>query len=201
VTDRFDHEWVGPDEDPDFTVSHCRHCSNSSDGMSVDARCPGLLQEALDSLKGELEGYEMAKTRREKLPNRRQGYTQKASVGGHKMFLRTSEYPDGRLGEIFIDMHKEGTAFRALMNQFAMAVSVGLQYGVPLEKFADLYIYGRFEPSGIVVGNERIKMATSVTDYIFRELAISYLGRDDLEQVTEEDLRPDTVGNPEEERS
>ncbi|HPD93795.1 MAG: vitamin B12-dependent ribonucleotide reductase [Rhodobacter sp.] len=120
---------------------------------------------------------------REKLPERRKGYTQKAIVGGHKVYLRTGEYGDGRLGEIFIDMHKEGAGFRAMMNNFAIAVSVGLQYGVPLEEFVDAFTFTRFEPAGMVQGNEAIKNATSILDYIFRELAISYLDRTDLAHV------------------
>jgi len=120
---------------------------------------------------------------REKLPGRRKGYTQKASVGGHKVYLRTGEYDDGRLGEIFIDMHKEGAAFRSLMNNFAIAISLGLQYGVPLEEYVDAFTFTRFEPAGLVQGNETIKNATSILDYIFRELAVSYLGRHDLAHV------------------
>ncbi|MGQ0741741.1 MAG: vitamin B12-dependent ribonucleotide reductase [Alphaproteobacteria bacterium] len=120
---------------------------------------------------------------RERLPHRRKGYTQKASVGGHKVYLRTGEYEDGRLGEIFIDMHKEGAAFRSLMDAMAIAISIGLQYGVPLEEFVDVFTFTRFEPSGPVTGNDSIKNATSVLDYIFRELAISYLGRHDLAHV------------------
>ncbi|RMG21587.1 MAG: vitamin B12-dependent ribonucleotide reductase [Deltaproteobacteria bacterium] len=131
--------------------------------------------------------------RRRRLPHRRRGYTQKAVVGGHKVYLRTGEYEDGGLGEVFIDMHKEGAAFRSLMNSFAIAVSLGLQYGVPLEEFVDAFVFSRFEPNGIVQGNDRIKMATSVIDYIFRELAVSYLGRNDLAHVQEEDLRHDAM--------
>jgi ribonucleoside-diphosphate reductase alpha chain len=131
---------------------------------------------------------------RGKLPHRRKGYTQKAIVGGHKVYLRTGEYDDGRLGEIFIDMHKEGAAFRSLMNNFAIAVSIGLQYGVPLEEFVEAFTFTRFEPSGPVQGNDAIKMATSIIDYIFRELAVSYLDRSDLAHATPEDLTPDTVG-------
>lgn len=131
---------------------------------------------------------------RERLPHRRKGYTQKAVVGGHKVYLRTGEYEDGRIGEIFIDMHKEGAAFRSLMNNFAIAVSIGLQYGVPLEEYADAFTFTRFEPSGIVTGNDAIKMATSILDYIFRELAISYLDRHDLSHVNKEDLHPDSMG-------
>src|SRR5262249_37865051 len=131
---------------------------------------------------------------RRRLPERRKGYTQKASVGGHKVYLRTGENEDGALGEIFIDMHKEGAAFRSLMNNFAIAVSIGLQYGVPLEEFVDAFTFTRFEPNGMVEGNETIKMSTSILDYIFRELAISYLGRHDLSHVDMGDLRSDTVG-------
>jgi ribonucleoside-diphosphate reductase alpha chain len=128
------------------------------------------------------------------LPFRRKGYTQKAVVGGHKIFLRTGEYEDGKLAELFIDMHKEGSAFRSLMNNFAIAISIGLQYGVPLEKFVEMFTFTRFEPSGIVEGNDAIKMATSILDYIFRELAISYLDRNDLAHVQPADLLPDTIG-------
>ncbi|MBN9486226.1 MAG: vitamin B12-dependent ribonucleotide reductase [Alphaproteobacteria bacterium] len=131
---------------------------------------------------------------RERLPQRRKGYTQKAIVGGHKVYLRTGEYEDGRVGEIFIDMHKEGAAFRSLMNNFAIAISIGLQYGVPIEEFVEAYTFTRFEPSGVVEGNDAIKMSTSLLDYIFRELAISYLGRNDLAHVEQADLRPDGVG-------
>ncbi len=127
---------------------------------------------------------------REKMPSRRKGYTQKAIVGGHKVYLRTGEYEDGRLGEIFIDMHKEGAAFRAMMNNFAIAVSLGLQYGVPLEEYVEAFTFTRFEPAGIVMGNDSIKNATSILDYIFRELAISYLDRIDLAHVS-----PDKVGS------
>ena len=128
---------------------------------------------------------------RERLPHRRKSYTQKAIVGGHKVYLHTGEYEDGRLGEIFIDMHKEGAAFRSLMNNFAIAISVGLQYGVPLEEFVEAFTFTRFEPAGPVIGNDSIKSATSVLDYIFRELGVSYLGRTDLAHVvpaSDEDL-------------
>lgn len=131
---------------------------------------------------------------RQKLPQRRKGYTQKAIVGGHKVYLRTGEYDEGKLGEIFIDMHKEGAAFRSLMNNFAIAISIGLQYGVPLEEFVDAFTFTRFEPSGMVEGNDVIKMSTSILDYVFRELAVSYLGRTDLAHVQPDDLRHDTLG-------
>ncbi|MCE3250110.1 MAG: ribonucleotide-diphosphate reductase subunit alpha, partial [Geminicoccaceae bacterium] len=137
---------------------------------------------------------------RRRLPNRRKGYTQKAVVGGHKVYLRTGEYIDGRIGEIFIDMHKEGAAFRSLMNSFAIAVSIGLQYGVPLEEFVEAFAYTRFEPSGPVQGNDTVKMASSVLDYIFRELAISYLDRTDLAHVDPTELHHDSLGDGAKER-
>ena len=139
------------------------------------------------------------KGERRRLPQRRKGYTQKAIVGGHKVYLRTGEYEDGQLAEVFVDMHKEGSAFRSLMNNFAIAVSIGLQYGVPLEEFVEAFTFTRFEPAGMVEGNDTIKMATSIVDYIFRELAISYLGRNDLAHVQPADLMPDTVGKGHEE--
>jgi ribonucleoside-diphosphate reductase alpha chain len=120
---------------------------------------------------------------RERMPDRRKGYTQKAVVGGHKLYLRTGEYDDGRLGEIFIDMHKEGAALRSLLNNFAIAVSLGLQYGVPLDEYVDAFTFTRFEPSGPVQGNDSIKYATSILDYVFRELAVSYMERFDLAHV------------------
>jgi len=120
---------------------------------------------------------------RERMPHRRKGYTQKAIVGGHKVYLRTGEYDNGEIGEIFIDMHKEGAAFRSMMNNFAIAVSLGLQYGVPLEEYVDAFTFTRFEPAGMVQGNDAIKNATSILDYVFRELAVSYLGRHDLAHV------------------
>jgi ribonucleoside-diphosphate reductase alpha chain len=131
--------------------------------------------------------------RRRRLPDRRAGYTQKARVGNHKMYLRTGEYEDGTLGEIFVDMHKEGAAFRSMTNCFAIAVSLGLQHGVPLDEFVDAFLFTRFEPNGVVQGNPHIKMTTSIIDYIFRELAITYLGRHDLAHVEEEDLRGDAL--------
>ena len=135
------------------------------------------------------------RARRDRLPDRRRGYTQKAIVGGHKVYLRTGEYENGTLGEIFIDMHKEGSSFRSIMDSFAIAVSMGLQYGVPLEEFVDAFTFTRFEPQGMVEGNDAIKMATSVIDYIFRELAVSYLDRDDLAHATGTDLLPDIIGS------
>jgi ribonucleoside-diphosphate reductase alpha chain len=131
---------------------------------------------------------------RERMPDRRKGYTQKAVVGGHKVYLRTGEYDDGRLGEIFIDMHKEGAALRSLLNNFAIAVSLGLQYGVPIEEYVDAFTFTRFEPSGPVQGNDSIKYATSILDYVFRELAVSYLSRFDLAHVEPADTGFDALG-------
>lgn len=126
--------------------------------------------------------------KRKRLPQRRKGYTQKATIGGQNVYLRTGEYENGQLGEIFLDMHREGAAYRSLMNCFAISISLGLQHGVPLEEFVDAFVFTRFEPNGIVQGNDRIKMSTSVIDYIFRELAVEYLGRTELASVNPEDL-------------
>lgn len=132
-------------------------------------------------------------SKRRGLPNRRSGYTQKAVIGGHKVYLRTGEYQDSTLGEIFIDMHKEGAAYRSLMNCFSISVSLGLQYGVPLQEFVDAFTFTRFEPNGVVMGHENIKMSTSVIDYIFRDLALRYLNRDDLVHIKPRDLNADAV--------
>jgi ribonucleoside-diphosphate reductase alpha chain len=131
---------------------------------------------------------------REKMPDRRKGYTQKAIVGGHKVYLRTGEYDDGRLGEIFVDMHKEGAALRSFINNFAIAVSLGLQYGVPLEEYVDAFTFTRFEPAGPVQGNVSIKYATSILDYVFRELAVSYMSRYDLAHVDPTESQFDALG-------
>ncbi len=136
---------------------------------------------------------ERDRTRR-KLPDRRKGYIQKAAVGGHKVYIHTGEYEDGELGEIFIDMHKEGAAFRSLMNNFAIAISIGLQYGVPLEEFVDAFVFTRFEPAGTVTGNDSIKSATSILDYIFRELGVSYLDRHELANAEPDPLSGNGLG-------
>jgi ribonucleoside-diphosphate reductase alpha chain len=136
---------------------------------------------------------ERDRTRR-KLPDRRKGYIQKAAVGGHKVYLHTGEYDDGELGEIFLDMHKEGAAFRSLMNNFAIAISIGLQYGVPLDEFVDAFVFTRFEPAGPVTGNDTVRSATSILDYIFRELGVSYLGRKDLATGDPGELNADGLG-------
>ena len=137
---------------------------------------------------------ERERTRR-KLPDRRKGYIQKASIGGHKVYLHTGEYDDGELGEIFLDMHKEGAAFRSLMNNFAIAISIGLQYGVPLDEFVDAFVYTRFEPAGPVTGNDSIRSATSILDYIFRELGVSYLDRQDLANADPGEFNADGLGH------
>jgi ribonucleoside-diphosphate reductase alpha chain len=137
---------------------------------------------------------ERDRTRR-KLPDRRKGYIQKAAVGGHKVYIHTGEYEDGELGEIFIDMHKEGAAFRSLMNNFAIAISIGLQYGVPLEEFVDAFVFTRFEPAGRVTGNDSIRSATSILDYIFRELGVSYLERQELANAEPEGLNADGLAS------
>src|SRR3954462_4358630 len=131
---------------------------------------------------------------RERMPDRRKGYTQKAVVGGHKVYLRTGEYDDGRIGEIFIDMHKEGAALRSFINNFAIAVSLGLQYGVPLDEYVDAFTFTRFEPAGPVQGNDSIKYAPSILDYVFRELAVSYLSRFDLAHVDPSETGFDVLG-------
>jgi ribonucleoside-diphosphate reductase alpha chain len=130
----------------------------------------------------------------EKLPGRRKGYTQKAKIGGHTIFLRTGEYDDGRLGEIFLDMNKEGSSLRAFINNFAISVSLGLQYGVPLEEYVEAFTFTKFEPAGMVTGNDAIKNATSILDYVFRELAVSYLGRHDLAHVDQSDFSNTALG-------
>jgi ribonucleoside-diphosphate reductase alpha chain len=158
--------------------------------MTPAARVPAVAEKIVERVVERV----VTRAERERLPNRRRGYTQKATVGGHKVYLRTGEYDDGRIAEVFIDMHKEGSAFRSLMNNFAIAISLGLQYGVPLDEYVEAFTFTRFEPSGIVEGNDTIKMATSIIDYIFRELAISYLGRSDLAHVEPADLMPDTIG-------
>jgi ribonucleoside-diphosphate reductase alpha chain len=173
----------------DATTAEERAANDDLAAMPPMARAPIIAERIVERIV-ERE----VRQGRERMPQRRKGYTQKAIVGGHKVYLRTGEYEDGRVGEIFVDMHKEGAAFRSLMNNFAIAISIGLQYGVPLEEFVDAYTFTRFEPSGLVEGNDAIRMSTSVLDYIFRELAISYLGRNDLAHVEQGDLRPDSVG-------
>jgi ribonucleoside-diphosphate reductase alpha chain len=154
------------------------------------ARATGLAEKIVEKV---VERITVIRER-ERMPDRRKGYTQKAVVGGHKVYLRTGEYEDGRIGEIFIDMHKEGAALRSLLNNFAIAISLGLQYGVPLEEYVDAFTFTRFEPSGPVQGNDSIKYATSILDYVFRELAVSYLSRFDLAHVEPADSGFDALG-------
>src|SRR6267154_5936730 len=154
------------------------------------ARAAALAERVVEKI---VERVERVRER-ERLPSRRKGYTQKAVVGGHKVYLRTGEYDDGRIGEIFVDMHKEGAALRSLLNNFAIAVSLGLQYGVPLEEYVDAFTFTRFEPAGPVQGNDSIKYATSILDYVFRELAVSYMGRFDLAHVDPSESNFDAMG-------
>jgi ribonucleoside-diphosphate reductase alpha chain len=142
--------------------------------QGVSTKTPPVNNTVLNSkLKNQVE-------KRFKMPDRRKGYIQKAQIGDHKVYLHTGEYNDGKIGEIFIDTNKEGELVKAMMNNFAIAISLGLQYGVPLDEYVDAFIDTKFEPSGSVIGNDRILSATSVLDYVFRELAISYLGREEL---------------------
>ena len=171
-----------------FIISFLKkHKNDSIDSKSINVASNDLFVEKL-LVDIEKEFFEKKKINQErirkKLPDRRKGYTQKASINNHKVYLRTGEYMDGSIGEIFIDMHKEGAAFRSLMNNFAISVSIGLQYGVPLEEFVEAFTFTKFEPSGEVKGNTEIKFTTSILDYIFKELAISYLGREDLSNQT-----------------
>ena len=134
----------------------------------------------IESSNPNIQKFNKKNNDRSKMPDRRKGYIQKVSIGDHKIYLHTGEYDEGKIGEIFIDMNKEGELVKALMNNFAIAISLGLQYGVPLDEFVDAFIETKFEPSGEIKGNDRILNASSILDYIFRELAISYLGREDL---------------------
>ena len=158
------------------------------------ARTAQIAERIVEKVIERVETVEVPVRSRERMPDRRTGYIQKAVVGGHKVYIHTGEYGDGRLGEIFIDMHKEGAAFRAMMNNFAIAISLGLQYGVPLEEYVEAFTFTRFEPAGFVSGNERIKNATSILDYVFRELAVSYLGRTDLAHVNPDEIGHDVLG-------
>ncbi len=174
---------IEADDDDDDAVEHLM-------ALSAPARAAAVAERIVERVVERVERYR----EREKLPNRRKSYIQKATVGGHKVYLHTGEYEDGRLGEIFIDMHKEGAAFRSLMNNFAIAISLGLQYGVPLEEYVEAFTFTRFEPAGLVQGNDAIKNATSILDYVFRELAISYLGRHDLAHVSPDDIGATVLG-------
>jgi ribonucleoside-diphosphate reductase alpha chain len=171
------------------------------DGSKLSQPLNSVSEEELEALLEDKENNDIVKVaekiihryiaKRRRLPDRRTGYTQKAKINGQSVYIRTGEYDNGQLGEIFIDMHREGAAFRSLLNCFAISISLGLQHGVPLEEFVDAFVFTRFEPSGIVSGNDKIKMATSVIDYIFRELAVTYLGRNDLSHADDE-VKPKT---------
>ncbi len=165
--------------------------STSNDDEEEEITVGTGVAEAAEKITERVRFRYLAKRRG--MPDRRIGYTQKAIIGGHKLYLRTGEYKDGTLGEVFLDMHKEGAAFRSMMNCFAIAISLGLQHGVPLEEYVEAFCFTRFEPNGPVKLNNRIKMSTSIVDYIFRELAITYLDRYDLSQVQQEDLRMDSM--------
>ena len=156
--------------------------SEISSAINEKITTSGKFQVSNESLNQNIniQKFNKKNTDRSKMPDRRKGYIQKVSIGDHKIYLHTGEYDDGKVGEIFIDMNKEGELVKALMNNFAIAISLGLQYGVPLDEFVDAFIETKFEPSGEIKGNDRILNASSILDYIFRELAISYLGREDL---------------------
>ena len=149
---------------------------------NLEKESPKIIQNEIlrKTLQDRKEYKTKGSEKRFQMPDRRKGYIQKATVGDHKIYLHTGEYDDGKIGEIFIDTHKEGELVKALTNNFAIAISLGLQYGVPLEEFVDAFLDTKFEPSGKVYGNDRILSATSILDYIFRELAISYLGKEEL---------------------
>ena len=169
------------------------------DGSKLSQPLNSISDEEIEAIIEEKEKNDIVKVaeriihryiaKRRRLPDRRSGYTQKAKINGQSVYIRTGEYDNGQIGEIFIDMHREGASFRSLLNCFAISISLGLQHGVPLEEFVDAFVFTRFEPSGIVTGNEKIKMATSVIDYIFRELAVTYLGRNDLSHVDSDEIR------------
>jgi ribonucleoside-diphosphate reductase alpha chain len=174
---------ISDDEDEDDAIEALYEKPMAARAMQVSEKIVEKLVERIVVMR-----------EREKMPDRRKGYTQKAVVGGHKVYLRTGEYDDGRLGEIFIDMHKEGAALRSFINNFAIAVSLGLQYGVPLEEYVDAFTFTRFEPAGPVQGNDSIKYATSILDYVFRELAVSYMSRFDLAHVDPSESNFDAMG-------
>ena len=153
---------------------------NNISEVKLDKNIPSLETTSLNNKSKFLKNIDEAVNKRFSMPDRRKGYIQKATIGDHKVYLHTGEYEDGKIGEIFIDTSKEGELVKALMNNFAIAISLGLQYGVPLDEYVSAYVDTKFEPSGKVYGNDRIMSATSILDYIFRELAISYLNREDL---------------------
>lgn len=175
------------------------------DGSKLSQPLNSVSEEFVEELEEENKNNDIVKVaeriihryiaKRRRLPDRRTGYTQKAKIGGQTVYIRTGEYENGQLGEIFLDMHREGAAVRSLLNNFAIAISLGLQHGVPLEEYIDAFVFTRFEPSGMVTGNQRIKMATSIIDYIFRELAVTYLDRNDLSHVDESEISNPKTGH------
>tara|TARA_B110000967_G_scaffold199889_1_gene234861 strand:- start:6 stop:833 length:828 start_codon:yes stop_codon:yes gene_type:complete len=163
-----------PNKTVEKKITESDNISKSVTNQAINATKNSINNVALNNkIKGQVE-------KRFKMPDRRKGYIQKAQIGNHKVYLHTGEYNDGKIGEIFIDTNKEGELVKAMMNNFAIAISLGLQYGVPLDEYVDAFIDTKFEPSGNVDGNDRILSATSILDYVFRELAISYLGREEL---------------------
>ena len=153
---------------------------NTSLEKTISSNITSKMDNSKENLKENAAGIKVKNNSRFKMPDRRKGYIQKAQIGDHKVYLHTGEYDDGKIGEIFIDTNKEGELVKAMMNNFAIAISLGLQYGVPLEEYVDAFIDTKFEPSGNVIGNDRILSASSILDYVFRELAISYLGKEEL---------------------
>ena len=146
----------------------------------LDSNSSGQFKDLKNKINNNYSNIKLKNNSRFKMPDRRKGYIQKAQIGDHKVYLHTGEYDDGKIGEIFIDTNKEGELVKAMMNNFAIAISLGLQYGVPLDEYVDAFIDTKFEPSGNVSGNDRILSASSILDYVFRELAISYLGKEEL---------------------
>ncbi len=153
---------------------------SKNDSIKVDSSVTKNISASINKKSIESTNIKPKNNTRFKMPDRRKGYIQKAQIGDHKVYLHTGEYDDGKIGEIFIDTNKEGELVKAMMNNFAIAISLGLQYGVPLDEYVDAFIDTKFEPSGNVIGNDRILSASSILDYVFRELAISYLGKEEL---------------------
>ena len=153
---------------------------NKIENIKVDSPVTKKISESINKKSSDSSNIKPKNNTRFKMPDRRKGYIQKAQIGDHKVYLHTGEYDDGKIGEIFIDTNKEGELVKAMMNNFAIAISLGLQYGVPLDEYVDAFIDTKFEPSGNVIGNDRILSASSILDYVFRELAISYLGKEEL---------------------
>ena len=154
--------------------------NNDKTDKAIPENIANQIKNTQNNQEDKVSNLKVKNNSRFKMPDRRKGYIQKAQIGDHKVYLHTGEYDDGKIGEIFIDTNKEGELVKAMMNNFAIAISLGLQYGVPLEEYVDAFIDTKFEPSGNVIGNDRILSASSILDYVFRELAISYLGKEEL---------------------